>query len=340
MHSGDRILVQKQGETQGHWFEGRVHVLRKEEVGLRFHGSFGWSAAQRYNVRFKLNRIPMRRQHQAMDSVFAQVRVLFPSENQMPRTPYTRTRLQLVNPLLATNTPQCQAVNAIMHQTPGSVPFVIFGPQVLCFSATSIIAKYCHRPGTGKTITMIEAIQQVLRNNPRAKILACAPSNSAADLLALRLGALSTEELFRIYAPSRFKSQVPDELLAYTYIRQDGHFSVPPLARMKRFRVVVTTCISASIVSGIGIPRGHYSHIFVDEAGQATEPEAFVSIKTMADNSTNIVLSGDPKQLGPIIRSGIARELGLEKSYIERLMATKVYDVHTGHGLSYVASSP
>jgi helicase MOV-10 len=103
-------------------------VLRKEEVGLRFHGSFGWSAAQRYNVRFKLNRIPMQRQHQAMDSVFAQARVLFPSENQVPRTPYTSTRLQLFNPLLATNPPQRQAVNAIMQQTPGSVPFVIFGP--------------------------------------------------------------------------------------------------------------------------------------------------------------------------------------------------------------------
>jgi len=105
---------------------------------------------------------------------------------------------------------------------------------------------------------------------------------------------------------------------------------------MKRFRVVVTTCVSASMLFGIGIPRGHYSHIFIDEAGQATEPEAFVSIKTMGDNSTNIVLSGDPKQLGPIIRSGIARELGLEKSYIERLMASNVYDIHTGHGLSVI----
>jgi helicase MOV-10 len=120
--------VQKQGETQGRWFEGRVHVLRKEEVGLRFHGSFGWSASQRYNVRFKLNRIPMRRQHQAMDSAFDQARVLFPLQAHVPRTPYARTPLQLFNPLLATNPPQLQAVNAIMHQKPGSVPFLIFGP--------------------------------------------------------------------------------------------------------------------------------------------------------------------------------------------------------------------
>jgi helicase MOV-10 len=46
----------------------------------------------------------------------------------------------------------------------------------------------------------------------------------------------------------------------------------------------------------------------------------------MADNSTNVVLSGDPKQLGPIIRSNVARELGLEKSYLERLTDLELYD--------------
>jgi helicase MOV-10 len=180
----------------------------------------------------------------------------------------------------------------------------------------------------------VEAIQQVLLANPNAKILACAPSNSAADLIATRLSNLNADQLFRFYAPSRFKDQVPDSLISYTYLRDDGHFSVPPLARMKRFRVVVTTCVSASVISGIGIPRGHYSHIFIDEAGHATEPEVFISVKTIADNSTNIILSGDPKQLGPIIRSGVARELGLEKSYIERLMDRDVYDIQSGYGKS------
>jgi len=47
----------------------------------------------------------------------------------------------------------------------------------------------------------------------------------------------------------------------------------------------------------------------------------FVSVKALADTVTNIVLSGDPKQLGPIIRSGIAYKLGLEISYLEQLMA-------------------
>lgn len=80
------------------------------------------------------------------------------------------------------------------------------------------------------------------------------------------------------------------------------------------------------------MPRGHFSHIFIDEAGQATEPEAFVSIKMMADSKTNIILSGDPKQLGPVIRSGIAKELGLDKSYLERLMDRDAYAKQTGYG--------
>jgi helicase MOV-10 len=143
---------------------------------------------------------------------------------------------------------------------------------------------------------------------------------------------LSKDELFRFYAPSRSKTDISDALLEYAYRNTDGHFSVPPMARLKRFRVIVTTCVSASFACGVGLPRGHFTHIFMDEAGQATEPESIISIKTLSDNTTNIVLSGDPKQLGPIIRSEVARELGLCKSYLERLMERPVYDEVAGRG--------
>jgi helicase MOV-10 len=80
--------------------------------------------------------------------------------------------------------------------------------------------------------------------------------------------------------------------------------------------------------------RGHFSHIFIDEAGQATEPEVMTPIKTMAGTSTNIVLSGDHQQLGPIIRSKFACALGLETSYLERLMKTDLYHENNGHGIT------
>ncbi|KAL0958010.1 hypothetical protein HGRIS_000184 [Hohenbuehelia grisea] len=320
---GDRILVQPHGAAEGHWFEGGVHVVRKEEVGLRFHPSFrGGAPGQRYHVHFKLNRYPLRRQHLAMDTAFATDRALFPTMAHAHSAPHYTPQnfpFDMYNSLIRTNLPQYQAVVSIVKQPLGSTPFIIFGP-----------------PGTGKTMTMIEAILQVLRYNRHARILACAPSNSAADLLVGGLKSLGKDALFRFYAPSRSKNQVEHDLLPFTYLRDDLHFSVPPIARMKAFRVVVTTCVSASVISGIGIPRGHYSHIFIDEAGQATEPESMVSIKTIADNSTNIVLSGDPKQLGPIIRSKVARDLKLDISYIERLMELPVYSDGAIYGKTFV----
>jgi helicase MOV-10 len=323
--SGDRVLVQKHGAVEGHWYEGHVHFVRQASVGLRFDRSFhGWSQQQRYTVRFKLNRIPMRRQHQALDTAFASDNFLFPRKAHIlplasrpgvgPIMPF--------NSLIATNPPQLQAVTSILLQQPGSAPFAVFGP-----------------PGTGKTITIVEAMKQLLKLKPNTRILATAPSNSAADIIASRLAStLGPDELFRLYAPSRHLDQVPDELQSYTHTKRlEGEdktcFSVPPIPILKRFKVIVCTCVSASIPYGIGIPRGHFTHIFVDEAGQATEPEVMIGIKTMADNATNIVLAGDPKQLGPIIRSNIARQLGLERSYLERLMLMDAYEPRSGHGL-------
>ncbi|KAF9484835.1 RNA helicase [Pholiota conissans] len=312
---GDRILVQERGATNGRWFEGHVHFVRQAEVGLCFHSTFSQHPdGHRFHVRFKLNRIPLRRQHQAMDHVFTEDRILFPEDIHLPKRP-SRVALKLFNGLLSSNEPQLQAVASILSSPAGSPPFVVFGP-----------------PGTGKTITIIEAIRQVIAEVPQARILACAPSNSAADLIALRLGsALTPSQLFRFYAPSRSKAQVSDTLLSYTH-EVDGHFSAPHVSRLKRYNVIVSTCVSASFAAGVGMPRGHFTHIFIDEAGQATEPEAFVSIKMLADIRTNVILSGDPKQLGPIIRSPIARELGLEMSYLERLMSRDAYSLKTSYG--------
>ena len=62
-------------------------------------------------------------------------------------------------------------------------------------------------------------------------------------------------------------------------------------------------------------PRNHFSHIFIDEAGHATEPECIIPVADLLDPSHPrgglLVLAGDPKQLGPILRSRTAREHGL-----------------------------
>lgn len=193
------------------------------------------------------------------------------------------------------------------------------------------------RPGTGKTVTIVEAIRQLVQTKPGTHILACAPSNSAADLIAERLNGLGKSQVFRLNAVSRGTENVPAAVLALSRVTKDegiNRFVVPAAYELMNFRVVVSTCLSASLPYGIGVTRGHFSHIFIDEAGQATEPEVMISVKTMADPDTNVVLSGDSKQLGPIVRSPIARDLGLSQSYLDRLMANPVYDETEQRGVT------
>jgi helicase MOV-10 len=71
-------------------------------------------------------------------------------------------------------------------------------------------------------------------------------------------------------------------------------------------------------------PDGHFSHIFIDEAGHATEAEALITISGILSNDHpgQLVLAGDPKQLGPVLRSPISLKYGLQISLLERLMTT------------------
>ncbi|TDL24433.1 P-loop containing nucleoside triphosphate hydrolase protein, partial [Rickenella mellea] len=201
--------------------------------------------------------------------------------------------------MISSNAEQ-EAIRGICSQGPGSGPSVIWGP-----------------PGTGKTVTMVETIRQLLRN-PLCRILACAPSNAAADLIATRLG-LEPNILFRLYSVSRDVKLLPSKLQDNVLINSEGSFAVPPLEELEKYHVVVSTCVTAGVLLGVGLRRGHFNYIFIDEAGQAHEPETLIPMRALADKYTNVVLSGDPKQLPPMIRSPLALKLGLKKSYLERM---------------------
>ena len=64
------------------------------------------------------------------------------------------------------NERQIAAVERIVSAQGRPAPYLLFGP-----------------PGTGKTITVVEAILQVHKRITHSRILACTPSNSAADLV-------------------------------------------------------------------------------------------------------------------------------------------------------------
>lgn len=62
-------------------------------------------------------------------------------------------------------------------------------------------------------MTLVEAIKQIEKNQASCRILACAPSNSAADLLCKKiLDHVDFCKVFRMYASSREPKFVPEEL--------------------------------------------------------------------------------------------------------------------------------
>ena len=99
---------------------------------MRFGRGFPvYTPTQLYRVRFKLNRHPLRRQHQALDTVFAPERLLFPAATHVLNgraRPRPGAGLVLYNKSIETNLPQLQAVTSIVNLPTGSPPFVVFGP--------------------------------------------------------------------------------------------------------------------------------------------------------------------------------------------------------------------
>lgn len=192
-----------------------------------------------------------------------------------------------------------------------------------------------NRPGTGKTVTIVEAMQQLLQN-PEVRILACAPNNSAADLIAQKLIGLGKTQLFRLNSLTRRIQDLPKTLKDFALINENTVFAIPPVEDLRKYRVIVSTCMSGGVPANMGVRRGHFTHIFIDEAGQGKEPEIMVPIKSVANEKTNIILAGDNQQLGPVVHSNIANALGLKTSYLSRLMDRDIYSLETGRGITCV----
>ncbi|KAJ6600012.1 RNA helicase [Mycena vulgaris] len=317
---GDFILVKHTG-VEGPWYEGRIHQVHQTHVSLRFDDKFSTYKGTKFDIKFTLNRLPHRRMHQALTNPWKESRILFPRAEHVLRnlrvTVTQRNSISPVNRLIAEDPEQLETVVAIVNQPPGSPPFVVFGP-----------------PGTGKTVTIVEAIHQLLLRDPEARILACAPSNSAADLIARNLVSLGITQLFRLNSLSRKYADLSKNLIKFSAVNDNLIFVLPVVEELRKYRVVVSTCLSGGVPAQLGVKRGHFTHIFVDEAGQATEPEVMLPIKSIANKFTNVVLAGDNKQLGPIVHSWVARALGFNVSYLARIMKREIYslDPETPYG--------
>ena len=113
---------------------------------------------------------------------------------------------------------------------------------------------------------------------------------------------------------SFFRDTVPKDLHPYSN-RNKEIYCFPPNKELLNYRIIVCTLIS----SGRLLPRGdqgserlfHFTHVFIDESGQAMEPETLVPIAGILsfvdkqEAGGQVILAGDPLQLGPVCTNKI-----------------------------------
>ncbi|XP_062522848.1 putative helicase MOV-10 isoform X2 [Corticium candelabrum] len=306
---GDKVIATVPGK--GHSepsYEGYIHEVYGESILLQFSEDFHRNFQNEdYDILFTFNRTPLRRCLQAVE--FAKnlsAKVLFPGKIS-PMSPIASVPMKGTGRKektrkcgffnLSLNERQKEAVQHIVSGRGRPAPYILFGP-----------------PGTGKTVTLVEGILQVLHCIPSSRVIACTPSNSAADLIAERLhlsGVIGQGDMARLNAYQRQKDP-PDCILPYCHTPDD-------LDLVSRYRVVVSTCVTAGTLYCLGLNVGHFTHVFVDEAGQATEPESLIAVNFAAGSDSQIILTGDPFQLGAVVQSAVAKTHGLDVSLLERL---------------------
>ena len=87
-----------------------------------------------------------------------------------------------------------------------------------------------------------------------------------------------------------------------------------------RHRITIGTCSAVGLIYNMGFSRGHFTHVLVDEAGQATEPEILIPLTFIHADSGQVILAGDPMQLGPVVQSNAATHFGFGESFLSRLL--------------------
>jgi len=240
------------------------------------------------------------------------------------------------------NPQQQSAVTNILLGVHFPAPYIVFGPPGTGKVRSLLSLKPATHPDSlslVQTRTITSAIHCLIKQYPNTRILASAPSNSAADEIAKRLidpgeMQLKRDELFRFNAVSRTLPANIPELEPYWSLSSTETI----LDRCQKARVIIVTCVHAGQLYAAGLQALKFSHIFgtpftftgillanwldrvvVDEASQCTEPEWLVPMQLRTEE-TRVIMAGDHKQLGPVIRSPICKVLGLATSKLEQLM--------------------
>lgn len=321
---------------------GEIHKVLADRILLKFNENFHATYnGDDWKLEFHFSRMPMRKCHFAVQKNIQKMgeQFLFPqrlvkhaalqldvsldADGRMwlcRGNGQADTELPWINQHL--NVVQREAVKNVLRGEARPMPYVIFGP-----------------PGTGKTSTLIETILQLFANVHDSRLLVAAPSNSAANLIAQRLvdsGRLQAGDFVRVAGFNAIESgRIPDELLPYTatcQIAREGTVQEDVrvldsgvklrcnVRSLGRHRITIGTCNTLGTLMQMEFARDHFTHTLLDEAGQCLEPEALIPMTFVNKDSGQVVLAGDPMQLGPVVMSRHAINRGLQQSLLVRLL--------------------
>ena len=206
-------------------------------------------------------------------------------------------------------------------------------------------------PGTGKTTTLVEAINETLMRE--TQVLVCAQSNTAVDWISEKLVDCGIPVL-RIGNPTR----VNDKMLSFTYEhrfadhpdypklwqvrrtmremrrrrRETGERFHQKMERLKEIAVELEVRINADIFGQVRVIAStlvgagnklldgkKFGTLFIDEAAQALEAACWIPIR----RASRVIFAGDHCQLPPTIKSLEAIKGGLGITLMERIVKNK-----------------
>ena len=206
-------------------------------------------------------------------------------------------------------------------------------------------------PGTGKTTTLVEAINETLMRE--SQVLVCAQSNMAVDWIAEKLVDRGINVL-RIGNPTR----VNDKMLGFTYERRfESHADYPQLWAIRKairelrknrkkgsenyhqkmdrlksraaeieLRINAELFGEARVIACTLVGSAHhllegmkFGTLFIDEAAQALEAACWIPMR----RASRVILAGDHCQLPPTVKSIAALRAGLGKTLMERIAENK-----------------
>ena len=273
--------------------EGRVvsgagiHTYRSlNGVVLRLTIDDAWSdelyrgqASVSVTVQFQLDRGYFERLHRTVEDlgvsairkIFPAKEVVYASQQRIAQHPRAPKKLRLDNEF------QASAFEKLLKCSP-TAPFVLTGPF-----------------GTGKTRLIARAAYQIASSfgdNTRV-LISVHHRVTANSYVEEYFGPLSCTVKVKAvrFVPSR--AQLP-EVTSFTRQYVD---SQTMRHKKETYQIIVCTNIAvSSLYYELGCRPGFFTHIFLDEAAQAFEPESMTPL-LFADENTTVVLAGDHLQV-------------------------------------------